>query len=105
MALHHSMRLMQGGEILTRQFKFKGKRLVINYSTSAVGSIQFEIKDEAGNPAPGFALKECKELWGDEIERTVSWKTGSDLAALQGKVIRLHIVMKDADLFSFRFAD
>ena len=40
---------------------------------------------------------------GNEIERTVSWNSGHDLADLAGKPIRLRIAMKDADLYSLRF--
>jgi len=33
------------------------------------------------------------------------WKDGSDLAKLAGLAIRLRIVLRDADLFAFRFAE
>jgi hypothetical protein len=33
----------------------------------------------------------------------VTWKSGSSVAALSGKPVRLRFVMKDADLYSIRF--
>lgn len=93
-----------GGELVTRPLTFRGSRLVINYSTSAVGGIRVEIQDLQGRPVKGFSLEDCPEIYGDEIERTVSWKGGS-VASLSGQPVRLRFVMKDADLFSFRFSD
>ena len=40
---------------------------------------------------------------GDAIERVVRWRSGSEVRALKGKPVRLRFVMKDADLFSYRF--
>jgi hypothetical protein len=42
-------------------------------------------------------------LIGDAIEKAVRWKHGEDVHALAGKSVRLRFVMKDADLYSFRF--
>jgi hypothetical protein len=95
----------QGGSFVTRPFRFQGRSLRLNYSTSAVGSVRAEIQDAAGNPIRGFALADSTELFGDEIERQVAWKNKTDLSRLSGTPIRLRFEMKDADLFSFRFAD
>ena len=92
-----------GGELLTKPLKFAGKELAINYSTSAAGSVRVEIQDKAGKAISGFALADCPEIIGDQIERVVSWKGGSDVSRLAGKPVRLRFVMKDADLYSIRF--
>ncbi len=93
----------EGGEMITRDLRFSGKELVINYATSAAGGLQVEIQDTDGSPIPGFAASDCKEIIGDEIERVVSWKGGSDLGRIAGQALRLRFVMKDADLYSLRF--
>lgn len=93
-----------GGELVTKPLTFAGKALSINFSTSAAGSVRVEIQDAAGQRIPGYTLADCPEVVGDEIERTVSWKRGTDLSRLAGQPVRLRFVMKDADLFSFRFA-
>jgi hypothetical protein len=46
-----------------------------------------------------------RELIGDELDRIVSWKNGSDVSALAGRAVRLRFVMKDADLYAIRFTD
>jgi len=45
-----------GGEFTTKPLTFAGSELVMNYSTSAVGSVRVEIQDQEGNPIPGFTL-------------------------------------------------
>jgi len=92
-----------GGELLTKPLVFDGKQLVINYSTSAAGSIRVEIADQDAKPIPGFELANCPELYGDEIERAVAWKQGPDVAKLAGQPVRLRFALKDADLFAMRF--
>ena len=93
----------QGGEMLTRSLMFSGKVLEINFSTSAAGSIRVEIRDAAGKPIPGFALEDCPEIYGDQINHVVAWKQGSDVGKLAGQPVRLRFVMKDADLYAIRF--
>jgi len=92
-----------GGTLLTKPLVFDGSALEINYSTSAAGHLRIEIQDKDGHAIPGYALADCKEIIGDEIERVVTWKDGADVARLAGQSIRLRVEMKDADLYSFRF--
>ena len=89
--------------MVTKPLRFKGSRLEINYATSAAGGIRIEMQDPKGQPIPGFTLDECPEIIGDQIERIVAWKGGSDLSSLSGKVVRMRVVLKDADLYSIRF--
>jgi len=94
---------LSGGEITTKPLVFAGGELVINFETSAAGSVGVEIQDESGQPMPGFALSDCADIFGDSLERPVSWSGGGDVSALAGKPVRLRFVLKDADLYSFRF--
>ena len=92
-----------GGEMVTKPILFKGTRLVINYSTSAVGSVRVELQDDHGAAIPGFALTEATDIYGDEIARAVSWTQGTDMSRLAGRPIHIRFVMKDADLYSVCF--
>jgi len=92
-----------GGELVTRPFVFAGNRLTINYSTSAAGSIRVGMEYGDGTPLPQYDLSNCVEIIGDEITRTVSWKSGPDVGLLVGKPVRLRLSLQDADLFSFQF--
>ena len=94
-----------GGEFRTKPLRFAGKQLVINYSTSAAGSIGVEIQNDAGALLPSFTREDFDEIVGDEIARVVSWKGAKDVGALAGTPIRLRFVMKDADLYSICVRD
>jgi formylglycine-generating enzyme required for sulfatase activity len=92
-----------GGEMITKPLRFEGRKLTMNYVTSAPGWIRVEVQDASGKPIPGFRLTDCPEIVGDEIDRVVQWRNGADVSALAGKPIRLRFVMKAADLYSIRF--
>ena len=95
---------LSGGELLTKPIVFDGQRLEINFSTSAAGSVAVEIQDADGKPLSNFSLAECHPQFGDELSRSVVWKSGGDVSGLASKPVRLRFVLKDADLYSFRFA-
>ncbi len=96
---------LSGGELLTRPLTFTGEQLHLNFATSAAGGIGVEIQDPDGSPLEGFALEDCHEVFGDSIDRVVTWKKGGDLNSLAGRPIRLRFVLKDADLYAIQFAD
>ncbi|MBN2270872.1 MAG: hypothetical protein JXN61_09680 [Sedimentisphaerales bacterium] len=98
-SLHGSF---QGGEMTTKPLVFKGNCLMVNFSTSAAGSLKVEVQDSAGNPLERYTLSECNEIYGDQIEQAVQWKK-ADISNLAGRPIRLRFVLMDADLFAFGF--
>ena len=93
-----------GGELVTRPLVFSGDRLTLNFATSAAGGIRVEIQDAEGRPIPGCTLADGVEAIGNELERVVRWKARHDVSSLAGRPVRLRLVMKDADLYAFRFA-
>ncbi|MFP3904544.1 MAG: hypothetical protein ACLFWB_09925, partial [Armatimonadota bacterium] len=93
----------EGAEAITRPLQFTGSRLVINYETSAVGSVRVGLCDESGEAYPGFGLADCPAIYGNEIAHTVSWEEGSDVSELAGKPVRLRLRVCDADIYSFQF--
>ncbi|MEX2577811.1 MAG: LamG domain-containing protein [Verrucomicrobiales bacterium] len=77
--------------------------LLVNFSTSAAGSLRCEIQNADGEPIPGFTLADCDELYGDSLEHPLSWNGVSELKPLAGRPIRLHFELMDADLYALRF--
>lgn len=96
---------MGGGELVTKPLRFAGKVLELNFSSSAAGGIRVEIQDSEGKAIPGFTLDDCPPVFGDSLERVVTWKGGPDLPALAGKAVRLRVELKDADLYAYRFRE
>jgi hypothetical protein len=92
-----------GGEFTTKPLTFTGKELILNYSTSAAGSVEVEVQGADGQPLPGFTLADCPQIYGDQIEQAVAWKGSADVSRLAGRPVRLRFVLKDADLYAVRF--
>ena len=105
--------LMRHNELVCQ---LKGDKLAFNYLLDTVSTYvsfrfllelspgtQVEIQDADGNPIPGFSLADAQPSFGDSINRTVSWKNGSDVSSLSGKPVRLHFVLNDADLYAIKF--
>jgi hypothetical protein len=87
------------GMVLTKAFVFTGKALELNLATSAAGGMNVELLDEACE-----MLARTAELIGDDIARTAAWEGRADIAAFAGRPVRLRFTLRDADLYSFRFA-
>ncbi len=92
-----------GGALVTRPLVFTGRRLELNFATSAGGGVRVELQDAAGKALPGFGLGECQEMIGDRLGHVVRWNAGTDVSALAGQPIRLRVELKDADLFAIQF--
>ena len=91
------------GEMITRPLRFTGQKLLVNYSTSAGGSLQVEIQNGNGKPIPGFSLTDVERLVGDSIEQRVEWSNSGNLASLASQTVRLRFILQDADLYAIQF--
>lgn len=96
---------ISGGELITKPITFTGKNLSLNFATSAAGSVHVELQDANGTPLPRYSLSDCEELFGDTLDRSVTWKTNNDFSTLVGQTVRIRFVLRDADLFAFQFRD
>jgi hypothetical protein len=95
---------LDGGELVTPVLTFAGTALELNYATSILGSVQVEIQDQGGRAVPGFTLDECDALFGDDLDRRVTWQGRASVTQLAGQPVRLRFALRDADVFAFRFA-
>jgi hypothetical protein len=90
------------GELITKVLRVAGKRLVLNFETSAAGEILVEVQDADGIAISGYELHQAIPLIGDEIGAAVAWRSGRSLAPLNGRPVKFRIAMKDADLYSLQ---
>ncbi len=94
-----------GGEMTTKPLVFEGCSLRLNVATSAAGSARVEVQNEDGRALDGFNMNDVKPMFGDGLDALVRWGEAGDLSGMAGKPVRLRFSLKDADLFSFRFAN
>ncbi|MFC5412053.1 hypothetical protein ACFPMF_22200 [Larkinella bovis] len=87
------------GSMVTKPVFLKGKELVANYATSSVGYVKVAILEENGQVIPG--LEESVPLVGDKIDGPITWKSGKTVSELGDRKVRLKLIVRDADLYSF----
>jgi hypothetical protein len=94
-----------GGELLTRPVRFDGRRLLLNARATEGGSVRVEVQDADGTVLSNFSERECVPVTGDRFDTSVAWRSGSDVGGFSAKGVRLRFVVRDADVYSFRFAE
>lgn len=99
-SLHAKTKL---GTAVTKPITFSGKELTLNYRTSGAGLLRVELCDMNGKPLKGYSREDCDVLYGDSIDRTVSWGKNTDLSSLAGQTVVLKFYMQEADLYSLQF--
>lgn len=94
---------MAGGEekvLVTKPLVFDGKDLHLNFSTSAFGYIYVDVLDENGEKIS----EESVEIFGNTVDRKISFADGGNFAKFAGLPVRLRFRMRDAKLYSLQFA-
>jgi hypothetical protein len=89
-----------GGSFTTPPLLVTGRAIVVNYATSAAGSLRIEALDTGAIEAGTEVVADSGEIFGDELEARVL-----DVSALAGRPVRLRVTLRDADLYALRFAE
>ena len=74
-------------------------RLHVNADASG-GSLRAALLEEGGTPIEGFSVAECEPLVNsDALDHLLEWRNGA-LSSLAGRTVRIHIELRNAELFS-----
>ena len=74
----------------------------MNFAAKTGGSVRVELQDADGQTIEPFSAANAA-LTGDSLSKAVTWGDQTDLRQLTGKAVRIRFVLKDAQLYSFRF--
>ena len=91
------------GCVVTNPLIFEGDRLMLNYATSATGSVRVGLLQLDGQPVPGLSGDDSVELFGDAVTEEYHWASGARLSEWAGQPVRLRIHLSDADLYALQF--
>lgn len=86
--------------VVTKPIIFTGNNLHLNFKTSAKGYIYVDVLDENCNILSTIS---SFEIFGDNIDRKISFADGSDFSKYQNTKIRLRFRMSEAKLYSIWF--
>lgn len=96
---------LEPAALTTRPLQVAGRSLIVNYDAGAIGEVRAELRDAAGKAVPGYTLDDCKPLFGNQVHGLVAWKKGSDLSGLTAAPVRLHLLLRNADVYAFEFRE
>ena len=97
------------GVLTTAKLTFAGKTLVLNVdasgkdTTGAKHYARVELLDAKGKVIEGYAKDDCDPIHANSVNRTVTWNGKSDVSALAGRVIRMKLYLRGAELYAFQF--
>ena len=92
------------GYVETKPIIFTGTELSINASTSACGYIKVEFLTPEGKPFDGFSSEDCDIIYGDSIDRRVTWNNDQHVCPMEKRPVIIRFYMKEADLYSLKFS-
>jgi hypothetical protein len=93
----------KGGELTTVPLTFDGDRLELNVDCGGLGETWVALLDADGNPISGFTMSDFDTIDLNQLHAACTWRESGDLRALAGKPLRLHIRLRSATLYAFRF--
>jgi hypothetical protein len=64
-----------------------------------------EVLDEEGRAVPDLARERARPITGDHLRARPAWSSGSDLAAMRGRTVRLKVYVEHCDLYSLSIGD
>jgi len=90
------------GSIVSHSVVISGKKIFLNARVHQGGSIVVSLLDPTGNPLPGYTAQETVPFTDDLIKGEIKWSGGRTLEPLVGKIVKLHISITDAEVFSLQ---
>ena len=92
------------GVLVTEPFTAAGTAIAVNADASR-GSLRVEVLDEEGRAVPDLARERARPITGDHLRARPAWSSGSDLAAMRGRTVRLKVYVEHCDLYSLSIGD
>jgi len=99
------------GVLTTRKLKFAGRKLVLNVDASGKNTrgeknyACVELLDAKGKVMAGYAKDDCDPIHTNTVNRAVTWNGKGDLSPLAGRVVRMKVYLRGAEVYAFQFAE
>jgi hypothetical protein len=90
----------RGGVLVTRKIVWPGGGLLVN-ADAHEGELTVRVSDEKRKVIAGFDYDDCIPFTADSVSHEIKWQEQS-IQSLAGRVIRLELLLKNADLYTFR---
>jgi hypothetical protein len=111
--LDHTWDGWQVPYVFTKEVRVSGPKLQLNLQTGSGGAVRVSVhrryvavapEERGGQILEGLGAGDCTPLQGDGTRLDVRWKDHPDLRHLVGQEVALMFHLKNATLWSYRFA-
>ena len=89
-----------GGSVITKPITIESDILRLNIDTSASGEARVALLGDNGRAVPGFDLKDCPRIQGNDTAFEVSFTSNKKLAALKSTVVKVLVESRATKLYS-----
>lgn len=99
------------GVLATTKLTFAGKTLRLNVDASGQDTtggknyVRVELLDAKGRALKGHSKSDSDPIHVNRVNHTVTWKGRSDVSKLAGRVVRMKLYVRGAEVYAFQFAD
>jgi hypothetical protein len=90
------------GVMVTRALWTNSKKLELNAACGEGGYVDVEVTDVDENVLEGFSRGDCDTFTGNSVKTTITWNGKTEIP--HQDYLRLRFFMRDASLYSFKFA-
>lgn len=94
----------QSGQLTTDPILLEHPTLLVNATIGQGGELRIALLNEAGETISGFTEEDAVPIGGDSLAAPVRWHEQS-LSKLLGTPVRLRFTIRNAKLYSYRFAN
>lgn len=97
-----SLRADGEGVLITHRFLMRGNELRVNARAEPGGAVTAELLSDGGGVMRKFSAERSDPFCGDATDHTLTWAGNGDLGFLRGQHVRLRLLLRQAEVFSFR---
>jgi len=97
--------------LTTTKLRFTGGKLLLNVDASGKNTAdernfaRVELTDADGGPLEGHTQADCDPIHVNSVDHVVTWSGSGDVSKLAGRVIRVKIYMRGAELYALQFVE
>jgi hypothetical protein len=89
-----------GGRLVTGPVVLRGRRLMANLDTGALGELRVGLCNSERSPIPGYTIRESKTIRTNSTGFQVAWEKTTRIDGIEGRTVRIELVGSRSKVYS-----